>query len=222
MQNYEQILSELGIEVPEDKKADLKKKMDENYRTKVDYDKAIEKRDEYKTSLDTVQGKLDGFKDVDVADLKGQIATLTTQLADEKAARAQDAQRVETEKNVNAFLSEVGEDGNKKYEFINGITEDFYRGKLLEKLSKDSAKGKSIGDIFTALITGEDGKQKTDIFVDRKQEQLEAGRAKPFTGPLKGAAHPTTSEKWKSMSLDERMKLKASDPAAYERMRKGE
>lgn len=222
MQNYEQILSELGIEVPEDKKSDLKKKMNENYRTKTDYDGVVAKRDEYKASLEEVQGKLDGFKDVDVADLKGQIATLTKDLADEKAARAQDAQRVETEKNVNTFLSTVGEDGNKKYEFINGITEDFYRGKLLEELSKDSAKGKSIGDIFTALITGEDGKQKTDIFVDRKQEQLEAGRAKLFTRPLKGAAQPTTAEKWKSMSLDERMKLKSSDPAAYERMRKGD
>lgn len=222
MQNYEQILSELGIEVPEDKKSELKKKMNENYRTKTDYDGVVTKRDEYKASLDTVQGKLDGFKDVDVADLKGQIATLTKELENEKAARAQDAQRAETEKNVNAFLSAVGEDGNKKYEFINGITEDFYRGNLLEELSKDSAKGKSIGDIFTALITGEDGKQKTDIFVDRKQEQLEAGRAKPFTGPLKGAAQLTTAEKWKSMSLDERMRLKSSDPAAYERMRKGE
>ena len=36
MQNYEAILSELEIEIPEDKKADLKKKMEENYRTKSD------------------------------------------------------------------------------------------------------------------------------------------------------------------------------------------
>ena len=43
MQNYEQILAELGIEIPEDKKADLKKKMGENYRTKSDYDKVVEK-----------------------------------------------------------------------------------------------------------------------------------------------------------------------------------
>lgn len=207
MQNYEQILSELGIEVPEDKKADLKKKMNENYRTKTDYDGVVAKRDEYKASLDTVQGKLDGFKNVDVSDLKGQIDTLTTQLKEEKAARAQDAQRVETEKNVNAFLSTVGEGGNKKYEFINGITEDFYRGKLLEELSKDSAKGKSIGDIFTALITGEDGKQKTDIFVDRKQEQLEAGRAKPFTGPLSGG-----NSAGKKVSMSELMRMKNENP----------
>ena len=38
MQNYEQILQELGIEVPEDKKNDLKAKMSENYRAKSDYD----------------------------------------------------------------------------------------------------------------------------------------------------------------------------------------
>ena len=51
MENYEQILKGLGVEIPEDKKADLKKKMEENYSTKEDYDKAVEKRDEYKLSL---------------------------------------------------------------------------------------------------------------------------------------------------------------------------
>lgn len=194
------LTEEQSAKVMEQFGKDITKLQKENEKLTAD-------RDGLKASLEDVQGKLDGFKDVDVADLKGQIATLTTQLADEKAARAQDAQRVETEKNVNAFLSAVGEDGNKKYEFINGITEDFYRGKLLEELSKDSAKGKSIGDIFTALITGEDGKQKTDIFVDRKQEQLEAGRAKPFTGPLSGG-----NPAGKKVSPSELMKMKNENP----------
>lgn len=44
MQNYEQILAELGIEVPEDKKSDLKKKMSENYKTVADYDKQVKKK----------------------------------------------------------------------------------------------------------------------------------------------------------------------------------
>lgn len=207
MQNYEQILSELGIEVPEDKKADLKKKMNENYRTKTDYDNVVAKRDEFKTSLEEVQGKLDGFKDINVEDLKGQIATLTTQLADEKTARAADAQKVEREKSVNEFLSALDEDGNKKYEFLNDITENHYRNALMEELSKDSAKGKSIGDIFKGLITGEDGKQKANIFVDRKQEQLEAGRAKPFTGPLNGG-----NPAGKKISPTELMKMKNENP----------
>lgn len=207
MQNYEQILSELGIEVPEDKKADLKKKMNENYRTKTDYDNVVAKRDEFRASLEEVQGKLDGFKDVNVEDLKGQIDTLTTQLAEEKTARAADAQKVEREKSVNEFLSALDENGNKKYEFLNDITENHYRNALMEELSKDSAKGKSIGDIFTGLITGEDGKQKANIFVDRKQEQLEAERAKPFTGPLNSG-----SPAGKKISPTELMKMKNENP----------
>ena len=44
MQNYEKILEELGIEIQEDKKADLKKKMSENYKTVADYNKQVEKK----------------------------------------------------------------------------------------------------------------------------------------------------------------------------------
>lgn len=43
-------------------------------------------RDVYKSQLETAKQKLDGFKDVNVEELKGQIATLTTNLADQKAA----------------------------------------------------------------------------------------------------------------------------------------
>ena len=117
MENYEQILKGVGIEIPEDKKADLKKKMEENYSTKEDYDQAVKKRDEYKTSLEQVQGKLDGFKDVDVDDLKGQIQKLTTDLAEEKKARAEDARKVEVEKTVNSFLASKDEKGGKAVSF---------------------------------------------------------------------------------------------------------
>ena len=127
MENYEQILKGLGVEIPEDKKADLKKKMEENYSTKEDYDEAVEKRDEYKTSLEQVQEKLDGFKDVDVDDLKGQIQTLTSELADEKKARAEDARKVEVEKTVNSFLASKDEKGEKRYCFLNDITENHFR-----------------------------------------------------------------------------------------------
>ena len=127
MQNYEQILQELGIEIPEEKKADLKKKMGENYRTKTDYDKAVEKRDEYKRNLDDVQAKLDGFKDVDVADLKNQVSTLTTQLANEKAAREADARKVELDKDVTALFSALDENGEKKYEFLIDFNEELCR-----------------------------------------------------------------------------------------------
>ena len=207
MQNYEQILQELGIEVPEEKKAELKKKISENYRTKADYDKAVEKRDEYKKSLDDVQEKLDGFKDINVDDLKTQISTLTTDLANEKAARAADARKVELDKDVTTFFYVLDEDGEKKYEFLNDITEEHYRTALLEELEKDSAKGKSIEEIFNRMITDNDGKQKTGIFVDKKQQKAQQQAAR-FTTPGTGR----TTEPGAKLSMGELMKMKNENP----------
>ena len=48
--------------------------------------KLEDERDSYKTQLDTATQKLEGFKDVNVEELKGQIATLTGDLASQKAA----------------------------------------------------------------------------------------------------------------------------------------
>ena len=203
MENYEQILKGLGIEIPEDKKADLKKKMEENYSTKEDYDKAVEKRDEYKTSLEQVQEKLDGFKDVDVDDLKGQIQTLTSELADEKKARAEDTRKVEVEKTVNSFLASTDEKGERQYHFLNDITENHFRDALMAELDKDSAKGKSIGDIFNGMVTDADGKQKPGIFVDKAQ----ANSAR-FTAPA-GKSKPEGGHKY---TMAEVMRMKNENP----------
>lgn len=90
MKNIYEILKEFGLEVPEDKKTEFDKLWKDNYRTKAEYDKAVTQRDEYKTSLDGVSEKLKEFDGVDVADLKGQIASLQGDLKakdDEYAAK---------------------------------------------------------------------------------------------------------------------------------------
>lgn len=90
MKNIYDILKDFGMEVPEDKKADFDKAWKENYRTKSDYDKVAGQRDDYKTSLDTVNAKLKEFEGVDVEDLKGQIVKLQGDLRkkdDEYAAK---------------------------------------------------------------------------------------------------------------------------------------
>ena len=200
MQNYEAILSELEIEIPEDKKADLKKKMEENYRTKSDYDKVVTKRDEYKNSLDDVQKELEGFKDVNVEELQSKVTTLTTQLNEEKAGRAADARKAEVEKQVNDFLT-------KKYEFLNSITADYYRAELAKALDADSAKGKSISDIFSGMITDKDGKQKTGIFVDQQQKQTQQNAAR-FTKPSSKEHH----QEGQKYTMAELMKMKNENP----------
>lgn len=202
MKNIHEILKEYGLEIPEEKKADFDKVWKENYRTKSEYDNAVTKRDEYKASLDDVQAKLDGFKDIDVDDLKTQISTLTKELSDEKDARAKDAAKVEMEKKVSFFFASVDEKGEKKYNFLNEITENFYRDALMQELEKDSAKGKSIDEIFTTLITGEDGKQKEGIFVNPAEPSKAKFTTIPGTLPKPGS----------KLTPTELMKLKNENP----------
>lgn len=93
MENIHKILKEVGLEVPADKKTEFDKAWKENYRTKSEYDKAIEQRDAHKASLDEVNEKLKEFDGVDINDLKGQITKLQGDLKakdDEYAAKEAD------------------------------------------------------------------------------------------------------------------------------------
>lgn len=199
MKNIYEILKGIGIEIPEDKRKDFDKEWKENYRTKAEYDGAVEQRDKYKASLDDVQGKLDAFKNIDVDDLQGQIATLTKELQEEKDARAADARKVELEKSVSEFL------GEKK--FVNSLTEKSIRRSLMEELDKDTARGKSIEDIFKGLITDADGNEIANILVDEKQQQAQQ-RAARFTTPGTGKK----TEPGTKISMSELMQMKNENP----------
>lgn len=202
MQNYEKILEELGIEIPEDKKADLKKKMSENYKTVADYNKQVEKKDEYKTSLDEVQSKLADLEKEDVDCLKTKITTLTQELADEKEARAKEAKQTELRDKVKDFLSD------KK--FVNAITEDSIRSQMIQKLEEEN--GKNAEDVFKELTT-KDGKPIENILVDEKK--VPDVKIPSFTTKFNSGEQKKGTQKLREMSLDDRMKLKAEDPDYY-------
>lgn len=214
MQKLIETLKSFGIEIPEDKQADVKKALSEHYKNTAEHNKAISKleadRDTWKEKAERSEETLKGFEGIDPAQVQTELATWKK--------KAEDA-----EKDRDAKLYERDFADALKAE-LEGV-----------KFTSEAAKKSVMADIKEAGLKLKDGKilglndlisqmkeKDASAFVDEKQEQLEAGRAKPFTGPLKGAAQPTNSEKFKAMSLDERMKLKASDPAAYERMRKGE
>lgn len=202
MQNYEKILEELGIEIPEDKKADLKKKMSENYKTVADYNKQVEKKDEYKTYLDEVQSKLADLEKEDVDGLKTKITTLTQELADEKEARAKEAKQTELRDKVKDFLSD------KK--FVNAITEDSIRSQMIQKLEEEN--GKNAEDVFKELTT-KDGKPIENILVDEKK--VPDVKIPSFTTKFNSGEQKKGTQKLREMSLDDRMKLKAEDPDYY-------
>lgn len=202
MQNYEQILAELGIEIPEEKKADLKKKMSENYKTVADYDKQVKKKDEYKISLDDVQTRLAELEKEDVDGLKDKITTLTQELADEKEARAKEAKQTELRDKVKDFLSD------KK--FVNAITEDSIRSQMIQKLEEEN--GKNAEDVFKELTT-KDGKPIENILVDEKK--VPDVKIPSFTTKFNSGEQKKGTQKLREMSLDDRMKLKAEDPDYY-------
>lgn len=202
MQNYEKILEDLGIEIPEDEKADLKKKMSENYKTVADYNKQVEKKDEYKTSLDEVQSKLADLEKEDVDGLKTKITTLTQELADEKEARAKEAKQTELRDKVKDFLSD------KK--FVNAITEDSIRSQMIQKLEEEN--GKNAEDVFKELTT-KDGKPIENILVDEKK--VPDVKIPSFTTKFNSGEQKKGTQKLREMSLDDRMKLKAEDPDYY-------
>lgn len=199
MKNIMQILADIGVEIPAEKMDTAKKEIAENYRTIEDYTKAVEKRDEYKTSLETVQGKLKAFDGVDLDKLKGQIKTLELSLQEEKDARAADALKVELEKNVDSFL------GEKK--FVNTITQETIKSKLMEELNKDTAKGKGIGDIFTLITSDKDGNPLENILIDESQQQAQQNKA-TFTTKVTGHTPPAGTK----LSTSELMKLKNQNP----------
>ena len=105
--------------------------------------------------------------------MKKQIEDLQKELKDEQDARAAEAKKAKTEKMVREFLEKTEENGERIYEFLNDITENHYKNALIEELEKDSAKGKSIEDIFTLMITDQDGKQKDGIFVNKFEKNKE-------------------------------------------------
>lgn len=198
MKDIYAILTGIGIEVPEEHKATLDKEWKENYRTIAEFEKATAKRDELKTSLDTVQEQLKAFDGVNLEEYKTQISTLTKDLDAEKAARAADEAKHQLESTVETFM------GGKQ--FVNDLTAESIRGKLMAELDKDTAKGRSIDDIFKIIVSDKDGNQIPNILVDPGHQAAEGGKV-VFTTPKTKAPAPGTK-----LSTAELMKLKNTNP----------
>lgn len=81
MKNIYEILSGAGIEVPEDKKAELDKEIAVNYKTVAEVEKKNATITSLQEQLKTATDGLKAFEGVDVNDLQGQIAKLQRDLA---------------------------------------------------------------------------------------------------------------------------------------------
>lgn len=171
MQNIEAILTELGIEVPADKKESLTKKVSENYITKAEHEKKLGKvetdRDTWKEKAETAETTLKGFEGVD-------LETMQKELSDWKQ-KAENA-----EKDAQAKLYERDFADALKTEF-EGI-----------KFSSEAAKRAIMAEVKDAGLKLKDGKilglndlisqmkeKDASAFVDEAQQN-----AARFTQPI--------------------------------------
>ena len=162
MKNIYEIMKECGVEIPEDKKAEFDKAWKENYRTKAEYDKAVEQRDAHKTSLDEVNGKLKEFEGVDVNDLKGQITKLQGDLkAKEDEYAAKEADRAFDD----ALSAAIKTAGGRNAKTVKALLD-------IDALKASKNQGE---DIKTAL----EAAKKSDAYL--------FGSDEPFSNPVGGS-----------------------------------
>ena len=143
MQNYEQILKECGVVIPEDKKEPLRKAMNQNYKTIVDYNKQVEKIKRYQSEIEEAQRKQ--AENQEAVGLKEQIETLERQIQEEKDARAKENNQRANKENLRKFFS-----GKK---FINSITENEVNRQMLEALEEDNTR--SIEEVYEEVVPPE-------------------------------------------------------------------
>lgn len=85
MKNFEQILSDAGVELTDEQKTTISKEMGENYKTIADWQKQHDKVQNLTEQLESTKEALKKFDGVDAEALNKQIADLNDELKNKEA-----------------------------------------------------------------------------------------------------------------------------------------
>ena len=133
----------------------------------------------------------------DVKEWQDKVDELNRTLEKERSERAakEEADR------LNGLVTDFFQDKH----FVNDITGNAIKAQLVEKLSSDEARGKSISDLFDAIVKDEKGEYKPNILIDEKTIEAQKRRSN-IVGRTIG------SQGGEKMSIAELMKLKNQNP----------
>ena len=176
MQKLIDTLKSFGIEVPEDKQADVKKALSENYKNAKEVAKTLSKvegeRDDWKKRAETAEETLKSFDGIDPANVKTEIETWKQKAAD-------------AEKEFNEKIYERDFDDALKTALEN------------VNFSSPAAKRSVTADIKSAGLKLKDGKilglndlleqmkqDEPDTFVDESQQQAKQQQARFATSRI--------------------------------------
>ena len=210
MQKLIETLKSFGIEIPEDKQADVKKALSEHYKNAGEVAKTLTKvegeRDAWKERAETAENTLKSFEGIDPESIKGELATWKQKAAD-----------AEKEYNDKIYERDFAD-------ALKTALEDV-------KFSSASAKKAVMADIKGAGLKLKDGKilglndlleqmKKDDAsaFVDDDEEQAEQNQAR-FTTSISKNTPPGKLTKADIMNIKdagERQAAIASNMSLFE------
>ncbi len=165
-------------------------------------------RDKEKERADTAEETLKKFDGVDVETMQAEIATWQQKAKDAEKDYADKLAQRDFE---DALKEEIG-----GYKFTSEAAKKAIMAEIREAgLKVKDGKILGLSDLLAQM------KEKdASAFVDEKQEQLEAGRAKPFTGPLNpnggGAKKMTREEIFGIKDRTERQKAIAENLSEFQ------
>lgn len=204
MKNIENILTELGIDVPEEKAEALKKAVYENYKTKAEFEKLESKANSYKEQADSAKDAIAKFDGIDVEALNKEIADWKRKSEESEAQYRKDIEERDLNDAINREID--------KLKFTSKSAKQAVTNKI--KASGVQLKdGKLYGlqDVI-ADIKAED----SSAFVDEEQLNLEANKAK-FTQPMntQGEAGITREDIMKITDREARREAIRNNPQLF-------
>ena len=186
MQKLIDTLKSFGIEIPEDKQADVKKALSENYKNAKEVAKTLSKvegeRDDWKVRAETAEETLKSFDGIDPANIKSELETWKQKAAD-------------AEKEFNAKIYD-----RDFSDALKVALDDV-------KFSSEAAKKSVMADIKEAGLKLKDGKilglndlieqmkqSDASAFVDESQQQAQQNQAR-FTTHVRQQQTPGSMTK---------------------------
>ena len=195
-------LEKLGLEMTDEQKESIKKSIGEEVYSESEHEKKVKKieteRDAFKERAETAEETLKGFDGKDFDGITKDRDAWKKKFEELEAEQKEAAAKAERANMVADFLKDTV--------FVNDITKQAITSRLEESLSQETAKGKSVEDLFNAIVKDKDGKLLPNIIVEESQLEAEQRRSQIVGRQLSG-------QKDKSkLSTAELMKMKNENP----------
>ncbi len=154
---------------------------------------------ELRDKQETLEQELQTMKDTapDADALNQKITELTATLESERKERKEKDEIARLDSRVTEFFADK--------HFVNSITADAIKKQLVEALNSDEARGKSVSDLFDAIVKDEKGNYKPDILIDDKTFKAQQNRSQIVGNNIN---QPDGAK----LSMAELMKLKNQNP----------